>query len=123
LLQKAEVEREKKLRLEEFIRKRDLENIEKDLRAKELRKTLLEKSLKKKANDEKRNQKQMEIESAKYYAETEKLRRLNLQQNKASINTNNDDTNTTNDEQVINQKNGYDGLEVKYSYLNYFLLF
>lgn len=110
LLQKAEVEREKKLRLEEFIRKRDLENIEKDLRAKELSKMLLEKSLKKKANDEKRNQKQMEIDRAKYYAETEKLRRLNLQQNKALINTNNDDTNTTNDKLVI--QNGYDGLEV-----------
>ncbi|XP_060877032.1 uncharacterized protein LOC132949925 [Metopolophium dirhodum] len=110
LLQKAEVEREKKLRLDEFIRKRDLENIEKDLRAKELSKT--EKLLKKKAKDEKRNQKEMEIDIAKYNAEMEKLRRLKLQQNIASINNNNDDMNTTHNEQVINQKNGYDGLKV-----------
>eukprot|EP00102_Acyrthosiphon_pisum_P010427 XP_008178733.1 PREDICTED: uncharacterized protein LOC100574056 isoform X2 [Acyrthosiphon pisum] len=112
LLQKAEVEREKKLRLEEFIRKRDLENIEKDLRAKELSKMLTEKSLKKRANDQKRKQKQMEIDSSKYYDEMEKLRLLKLQKNIASINNNNDDTNTTNDKQAINHKNGYDGLKV-----------
>jgi len=111
LLQKAEVEREKKLRLDEFIRKRDLENIEKDLRTKELSKMLTEKLLKKKAKDEKRNQKQIEIDIAKYN-EMGKLRRLKLQQNIASINKNNDDMNTTNNEQVINQKNGYDGLKV-----------
>lgn len=112
LSQKAEFERKKKLRLEEFIRKRDLENIKKDLRAKEISKMLTEKSLKKKANDEKRNQKQMEIDNAKYNVEMEKLRRLKLQQNIASINNNNDDTNTTNDKQVINQKQGYDGIKV-----------
>lgn len=112
LSQKAEFEREKKLRLEEFLRKRDLENIKKDLRAKEISKILTEKSLKKKANDEKRNQKQMEIDNAKYNVEMEKLRRLKMQQNNASINNNNDDTNTTNDKQVINQKQGYDGLKV-----------
>jgi len=106
LFQKAEAEREKKLKLEELIRKRDLENIEKDLRAKELSKMLTEKSLKKKENEEKLNQKQMKINSAKYYAGTEKLKRLKLQQNIASLNNNNDN------KQVINQKNGYDGLEV-----------
>lgn len=106
LLHKAEAEREKKLRLEELIRKRDLENIEKDLRAKELSKMLAEKSLKKKANEEKLKQKQMKINSAKYHAEKEKLKGLNLQQNIESLNNN------KYNEQVINEKNGYDGLEV-----------
>jgi len=109
LLQKAEVERQKKLRLEEFIRKRDLENIEKDLRAKELSKSLREKSLKKKASHEKINQKKIEKDSAKYNA-----------------NNNNDDTYTTDNKQGKKTKeNGYDNdrLEVKYGCFNYIELY
>lgn len=98
LLQKAELERQKKLRLEEFIRKRDLENIEKDLRAKELSKSLREKSLKNKTNYEK-----IKKDSAKDFD-----------------NNNNDDTYTTDNKQVKPKENRYnnDRLEVKYSYFN-----
>ncbi|KAE9537353.1 hypothetical protein AGLY_006376 [Aphis glycines] len=109
LMKKAKLEREKKLRLEEFIRKRELEMIEKDLRAKELSKMLREKSLKKKANDEKKKQKQIDIDNLKS-AEIEKLKRLKFQQTMKY--KNNNIMNNTDNNQVINPDNAHDGFKV-----------
>jgi hypothetical protein len=108
LMRKAELEREKKLKHEEFIRKRKLEIIEKDLRAKELSKMLREKSLKKKVNDEKKKHKQMEIDSLNY-VETEKLSKLKVQHTMKNKNNN---TNNTDINPVINSENAYDGFKV-----------
>ncbi|XP_026807694.1 uncharacterized protein MAL8P1.12-like [Rhopalosiphum maidis] len=108
LMRKAELEREKELKHEEFIRKRKLEIIEKDLRAKELSKMLREKSLKKKVNSEKKKHKQMEIDSLNY-VEMEKLRKLKVQH---TVKNKNNNTNNTDINPVINPENAYDGFKV-----------
>lgn len=111
LIQRAEEERKKKLKQEDFIRKRDLGEIEKALRGRQIKKMLREKSLREKnAREEEMNKKKMETDRAN--VEMEKLRLLKLQQIRESIKHNNDSTNITDNKEEINIENAYGGLEV-----------